>query len=258
MKGKVYNSVDPNNTTFMEIPDAFGIVSDTHLCSIYEAIEELEEIYDDFTDRGIDTVLHCGDIVDAEWVYRGQENYIHTMGFEEQSLYAISNYPRRDKEDLKTYFISGNHGLKYFQRMGADIGRRISERRPDLEYLGQYGCKIKDTLGDSDINEIDDSLEIQLTHATGYFQTKSYGIQKYYKLNEVVDSYPDMHFFGHWHRHGWFKEHGVQAIMAGAFQHPNEYRTRRGYTSEIGGWIAEIDKDGPELAGLKMEWREKS
>lgn len=50
-----------------------GVVSDTHLCSNEEALDELHCAYDIFKREGITTVLHAGDIVTGRGIYRGQE-----------------------------------------------------------------------------------------------------------------------------------------------------------------------------------------
>ena len=43
-----------------------GVVSDTHIGSLYESSCELQAVYDEFAFRGIRTVLHAGDVLAGE------------------------------------------------------------------------------------------------------------------------------------------------------------------------------------------------
>ena len=118
----------------------FGIVSDTHLCSKEEKLDELHTFYEICRKIGIQSVFHVGDIVAGNNVYRGQENEVKVFGADAQARYVVRNYPK--VHGIQTYFIAGNHDLVYWVRSGVDIGHFIAQRE-DLDYLGQYEGNIK-------------------------------------------------------------------------------------------------------------------
>jgi predicted phosphodiesterase len=113
----------------------FAFISDTHLCSKHDQLQVLNALYDEFEQRKIKLVLHCGDI--SEGFYKNRPEHIFQLkafGSDEQAQYIIENYPKRDK--TKTLFISGNHDHTHIKNGGSDIGRQINREREDMEYLG--------------------------------------------------------------------------------------------------------------------------
>ena len=49
----------------------FGIISDTHLCSRYEALNELHTFYEICRKVGIKHVFHAGDLIDGGMTHPG-------------------------------------------------------------------------------------------------------------------------------------------------------------------------------------------
>jgi hypothetical protein len=73
-------------------------------------------------------------------IYKGQENEVHTFGAKNQAQYVIDKYPKVD--GIKTYFITGNHCLSFWNRSGIDIGEIVDTSREDMIYCGQYQADI--------------------------------------------------------------------------------------------------------------------
>lgn len=236
---------DLGNVIGLSIDERIGLISDTHFGSKMEGVRQLEQMYDDFADAAVEQVFHCGDMVDGERVYRGHRRYLKDHGYEEQARNVIDNYPER--KDITTYFITGNHDLSFYIHSGADIGNYIAAERDDLEYMGMYYARYQEG-----------SFKFDVIHPSGGgFYSKSYGIQKWLRNNEMPSTYPDVFGFGHWHRHGYFEDHEVECIMAGGFQEPNEYHIRKGLTGDIGGWILDIYREDDILKGLTLDWRKQ-
>lgn len=241
---EMYPLPDLSNKIRLDIPDAFGVVSDTHLGSRMEAVKELESIYDDFAERGIRAVFHIGDLCDGENVYTGHMRYVRCHGFEAQKAWAVHKYPRR--ADITTYIIAGNHDASFLIRSNADIINSVCLEREDLKNCGLFYARF-----------YNEKIRLDVLHPRGgTYYSKSYGIQKWVRNNEMPSTYPDVMFFGHWHQHGYFNEHGIEAVMAGNFQHPNEYHIRMGYIGNIGGYIIEILKKDRPLR-IRIEWISK-
>ena len=81
-----------------------ALVSDTHWGSIYQQKTFFEAFIQDCKDRGIQMLLHCGDIIDGVMPRNEDTRFLQTP--EEFEKYVIQNYPTGFK---KNYIISGNH-----------------------------------------------------------------------------------------------------------------------------------------------------
>lgn len=84
----------------------FGVVSDTHLGSVAERLDVLNNAYDEFERLGIKVVFHIGDLTDGWKEYRNHINFVKCHGDQAQAKYAIDNYPK--KRGITTYVIGGN------------------------------------------------------------------------------------------------------------------------------------------------------
>lgn len=223
----------------------FGIVSDTHLCAETERLEELTEAYHIFKREGINRVFHAGDITDGFNVYRGHENHIKCFGTDKQAEYTIHNYPKIDGID--TFFITGNHDLKAYEKGGPDIGGLIVngltigsddegvkqvKGRTDLHYLGRYLARI-----------VWNNNKIDLIHPDyGFSYAVSYAPQKY--INELEPgTKPDVLVFGHLHRAFYMNYRNINLLMGGCFQGQNDYLKRKGIQPVRAAWIIEMSRD---------------
>ncbi len=112
----------------------FGSIGDTQLGSRYENLVLLNAAYDIFADEDIDLVLHPGDLLDGEKMYRGHEYELHTHGSDAQVAYCVDEYPKR--EGIITEFILGNHDRSFWKHSGTDVGLQIEYQRDDMHYLG--------------------------------------------------------------------------------------------------------------------------
>lgn len=85
----------------------FGLISDTHLCSIHDMPEALISFYDMCAKANVQAVLHGGDFFAGNGtVYKGQYQELKIIGEERQLEYAASVYP---EAKFPTFAISGNH-----------------------------------------------------------------------------------------------------------------------------------------------------
>lgn len=201
----------------------FGVVSDTHLCSNEEALDELHTFYDICARQGIQHVLHAGDLVAGTNVYRGQENEIHTYGFARQLAYAVKNYP--SVPGVTTHFICGNHDLVYWVRAGVDFGEALAAKRPDMIYLGQDRADV--TIG---------TVKVRLIHpGGGNAYADSYHLQRNIASLEG-GAKPHVLIMGHYHRSLYLFNRNVHGLLGGTFEKQTTFQMRKNIAPTVGGW----------------------
>jgi len=204
----------------------FGVVSDTHLSSIHERTDELHSVYDIFQKEGVKVVIHAGDVTDGWGVYRGQEFEIKHIGQQAQIDHAISVYPIR--EGMQTFFITGNHDLRQYERGGIDIGKTLASQRSDMTYLGQIYARVK-------IQE----TSMDILHPDG---RTAYALS--YKAQRLINNLqpkmvPDMMVWGHYHTSFYMHYRGIEFLQAPCFKDAGLWEKRLGMNPTIGAWMVD-------------------
>lgn len=218
----------------------FALVSDTHFGAKASARDELWEFYDRAKEKGVEAFVHCGDIVDWDNVYAGQQFEQDKVWFEQQLDDIKQNYPN---VWLPTYFIGGNHDEKFLKQNGINICKAIETVRQDLINLWFYDAKLK-------LNGID----INLHHWGG-----SLSYAKDYKMKKYLDSLPvewqpDIFALGHYHTALYDLHRGIHGFMPWSFMKENLLSKRFNLDNTIGGWIIEVDKNEKGESRINMEY----
>lgn len=210
----------------------FGIVSDSHLVSKMERLDALHATYDIFEREGITTVFHAGDVTDGWGVYRGQEFEVTRAGQQEQVDYTVINYPK--KKGITTYFITGNHDLRQFERGGVDVGHPIARARRDLVYMGQASAHAI----------IGNGVEMEMVHPDGNVAyAVSYKAQRDIN-NRSPNSIPDILVYGHYHTSFYMHYRGIEFLQAPCFKDAGVWEKRKGLNPTIGAWLVDARLDG--------------
>ncbi len=223
----------------------FGVVSDTHLGSKNERLEELHIAYDRLAAEGITTVLHPGDLVCGLKVYKGQANDIHKHTYEDQVAYAAENYPVR--EGITTRIIAGNHDL---EGMAGDIGANpvlaVCNVREDMEYMGDYSATI----------ELEQGTRLYMLHPRG-----GMGYAADYKIRKIAESFeggskPHAMLVGHYHRRGDFEARAIQSLLCGCFESGSSYGNRLGLGEPAVGFhiVTATIADDASIVRWQTEW----
>jgi len=223
-----------------------ALISDTHLGSSAEHLEELHDFYDKCEQRGITDVFHCGDISDGFKVYQGHLNELKdsAIGWGRLRDYVVENYPQR--KGITTHFIEGNHDNKYFNRNSIHFGRLIANERPDLHYLGNSQATVY----------LDESREIdlELIHPSGGKPyTTGYRLQTLYRERNMEDR-PTLAGVGHLHGSMYAETEGVMGLYSGAWKGTTTYGKRKGHQAKIGGWILEITISKNRISEFVPHW----
>lgn len=206
-----------------------GIVSDTHMGSIFFQKTYLHMAYDDFKKNGVTNVYHAGDISDGMYSNRPGSIYeLYALGYDQQLEDIVANYPQR--EGITTYFITGNHDATHVMNGGANIGKGIASRRKDMVYLGHNFAKVWLT----------DKLDMDIEHpGDGSSYAYSYKPQKRIDIIQGGNK-PKMLVIGHYHK--WFSMfyRNIWAFQLASFESQSHFMRGKALVSDVGYLILEI------------------
>ncbi len=207
------------------------VVSDTHFGSIHQQLHLLNRVYQEAYDRGIDTVLHCGDIVDGNYPNRPEnprQQFLH--GFDEQAAYVVDMYPY--VEGMNTYYILGSHDETHYKNGQATINEWVSRCRPDMIYLGQ-------DVGNIDINKV----KFVMDHpGGGSAQALSYKLQK--RIEGLESNFkPNIYLAGHYHKGYFFVYRNVHGILIPALCDKTQFQQKQGLANYVGACFLDIWSD---------------
>lgn len=206
---------------------SIGIIGDTHLCDKACALDELHDFYHKCKESGVEHIVHAGDVTAGMRVYPGQEFDLIYHGFSEQLKHVIESYPQID--GITTHVIAGNHDLSFKQHAGASFVEEVSNKRNDIEWVGDYAANIS-------IN----GISIRLHHGDG-----GVGYAASYRLQRNVEAFesgekPQIYVLGHYHRALAMFIRNVHSYMPGCWQRPTDFSIRKGLPNQICGYIAHV------------------
>ncbi len=231
----------PTTRTFITTkPDLTGeklihteicVVSDTHLGNVHQQLHLLNQIYLEAYNRGITTVLHCGDLVDGNYLNRPEQprqQFLH--GFDEQAGYVVDMYPK--VKGITTKYILGSHDETHYKNGQATINNWVSRCRDDMVYLGQDSAAIT-------IN----GVKIFMDHpGGGSAQSLSYKPQKRIEILES-DFKPKILLIGHYHKSYSFVYRNVRGIEVPCLCAKTQFQQKQGLSNVVGAYFLNIYSD---------------
>lgn len=219
----------------------FGWLGDTHLCSKYERLDVLADLYRRFADADIDRIFHAGNWIDGE--ARFNKFDLHTHGMDAQVRYFVEKYPRAPN-GLTTYAVTGDdHEGWYCQREGVDIGKYAENEmkaagRTDWINLGYMEAFVPLQHATSG-----KASQLHLVHpGGGSAYATSYTVQK------LVESYsggskPAVLLAGHYHKLEFINIRNVWAIQTGCTQDQTPFARKKRLHYSLGGGVCELEQD---------------
>ena len=107
------------------------VISDIHLCSKYDSIESLYQIYNYAKSNNINSIINCGDLIDGIGGCSGKPKEKDLL---KQITYLIDNYPF-DKNILN-YTVLGNHDAVPLYHKGINLKEVLENKRLDIVPMG--------------------------------------------------------------------------------------------------------------------------
>ena len=207
------------------------VVSDTHFGNINNQVHLLNELYQEAYNRGINTVLHIGDLTDGNYPNRPEnprQQFLH--GFDEQVGYVVDMYPEID--GMTTYYILGSHDETHYKNGQATVDFWVDKCRKDMKFLGQDTGEIK-------INRV----KYVLDHpGGGSAQSLSYKPQKRIEILESHNK-PKVLLIGHYHKSYHFVYRNVQCIEVPALCAKTQFQQKQGLSNVVGGYFIKVYSD---------------
>jgi hypothetical protein len=111
-----------------------------HIGSLFERTEMLKTYFSICERENINTIFCVGDILDGHEVYKGQIFETYARGFKEQIEQFESKMP---KNNIKVYFITGNHDSSFKKISGVCVGEEIQRRNSNWIYCGEEFASIE-------------------------------------------------------------------------------------------------------------------
>jgi predicted phosphodiesterase len=219
----------PNRTKTIKI----GIISDTHFGSKAALTACVKDfIHKAYDEHGIRTILHCGDILAGNGVYKGQMAELSYWACDDQCDAAIEGMPKLD--GLNYYAILGNHDVDFIKKVGVDPGRKLSKSRDDIHIVGQLKGKVILR---------PENIIIEMLHIKSSAHARSYVLEKYMTRAIFKGDLPHVILEGHRHTAGYFALNGVQCLLVPCFEDRNMFVKYHGFVPEVGGTILTLELD---------------
>ncbi len=215
----------------------FVVISDTRFGSKFEQLSILNDIYLKAYEQGYRNVILCGNI--SEGLYKLTNVYSESSFLNDtmaQVDYITQYYPMI--EGMNTYFITGYKDETHLKANRIDIGRKISEARSDMIYLGCSACNIK----------VDKANMFVLNPKL----VKTYTVS--YRMQQQVDSFrsedkPDMVLFGGLLQMEKFTYRNVKCISVPSVCATTREMSDKRYSNTVGAWLVTLHTN--KLGALK-------
>jgi len=217
---------ETNSLTFMAI-------SDSHMGSVYEQPSFIHYLYDVCVERGIKHVFHSGDLTQGWKKNRDNPNELHAITFDDQLEYTMKVWPKRD--DITTYFITGNHDHFHVENGGANIGKALALARPDMKYLGP-----------DEADMLFGQCVIRLFHPIdGSSYANSYASQKHIDALPGGDK-PHILLMGHHHKMLYHVYRNIHVFEVPSTHKQSRWERGKRISNVTGAWIITVyfDEEG--------------
>lgn len=220
----------------------FAVLGDVHMGSKFSDTEVLNKAYDDIASRGITTVLNTGDISEGHYTNRPTSiNDLTHIGFQEQLRHIVQDYPQR--EDVMTYFITGNHDYTHMRNGLANIGETIGGIREDMMYLGHNFARVY----------LHPAFSVSIIHPSDS-STKALSQRLQNIINNSNTRKSDMMFVGHYHKTLYMHYKGVHGYLVPSMQRETTFMQDYNMTSDVGYIIVTVKVANDEIIKVDNEF----
>jgi predicted phosphodiesterase len=221
----------------------FGVLSDTHIGSIYTDEQDIITALDEMKKKNVQFIVHPGDITEGMSGRDGHVYELDQIGYRAQRAKAVEILKRWEGP---FYAVSGNHDQWFMGKadMGGDIVEDICKELPNGIYLGPQE-------GDISIN----GIVIRLFHGG---DGASYALS--YRLQKVIESWtggikPNVLITGHDHKSMYLPNYrNVQAVAGGTMQKQTSFMRGKKLIANVGFWIIKMGVADGQVKWFEPRW----
>lgn len=219
----------------------FGVISDTHIGSIYFKEKMLFKALEIFHKEKCKFITHSGDVSDGLSNRQGHIYELTHIGYTKQRQYCQDLL---SKTNLNIYAIDGNHDRYYQKSSGALLVKDLSERLKNFYFLGH-------DFGEFYLNK---NIKVCLWHGE---DGNSYATS--YRLQKIIESFtggdkPNLLIAGHTHKQGYFFDRHIHVISAGALSLQSRWMKSKRIANHTGFWIVELTFNYKSIVRCNSEW----
>ena len=239
--------ISPNDTKHMkhdfngeEI--TFGIMSDTHIGSIYTNPMYIAQAFEEMEKNNCAFIAHAGDLVEGFMGRPGDVYELSHIGYKAQRDEAVRLFKDWTKP---LYIVAGNHSMSFNTKIGAgmDITEDFCSRIPNGHYLGVNDGVI--TLN---------GAKIMLWHG-GDGSAVSLG----YRDQKLADSFsggekPHALITGHLHKAHYFFYRNIHIIGGVSLQRQSGWMRAKKLQAHVGFWIIKTAIAKGEIKWMQTRW----
>lgn len=211
-----------------------ALISDTHYGSLYHDKDALTAFLDHAANRGVQHIIHAGDVLEGEKMHFGQDRELSHAGFAKQLDALVSQYPR---SYIPVSFITGNHDRSYYKQSGIDVGGEIAKTM-GWENLGDCFGEVKYQTPNGD-------YRITAVHPGG---GSAYSLS--YKMQKMIEQWeggkkPNCIVAGHFHKAMWLPSYrNVSGFHPGCFQKQTPFMASKSLAAHVAGVILDVTVGG--------------
>ena len=223
------HKIEPAYPSFEGEHLKIGIISDSHIGSIYFMEKWWDAALREFDKENVNFICHAGDLVEGlNDRHPGHMYELTHIGYDEQKMYAIELLNKSSKD---VFLIDGNHDRWYRKSNGASIVKDISRTVEHCKFLGHDEGDIILKCG----------VKIKLWHGE---DGNSYALS--YRLQKIIESLtvgeePHLLITGHVHKALYLPtERGIHAIAAGALCKQSAWMRGKKIANHSGFWILDL------------------
>jgi len=219
-----------------------GLLSDTHIGSIYTDNNYIYQAFEEFKKEHCDFITHGGDVTEGMSNRAGHVYELTDIGYSAQKAKAIEIF---SQAPAPVYMIDGNHDRWYVKSNGAYIVKEIcKELGSNAIYLGQ--------------DEGDISLKGRTTFKLWHGEDgNSYALS--YRMQKIVESLsggekPGVIAASHTHKSFTIFERNIYCISTGSIMKQSKWMRGKRIAAHVGFWIIDIWINKIGVAKIRSTW----
>ena len=220
----------------------FGIMSDTHIGSIFTHEDYIQQALEEMEKGGCEFLVHAGDSVEGMMNRPNAIYKLNHIGYKAQRDATVDIFKHWTKP---LYIVGGNHNASFDVKFGVgmDITEGICSRLPDATYLGSLDGKF-------DLN----GVPVMVFHGNdGAAVALSYREQRLVDTMAPSDL-PGILITGHVHKAFYCFYRGVHIICGGTLQSQTPFMRGKKLPAHVGWWKVKAGIQDGKVRWIEPRW----